>query len=307
MAFFAQKPTGLDELLNRPRSSPWQRFFEQPCVFLSRVLYIWRTPIPAQPLTNAVSVVCISDTHNSQPPVPNGDMLIHAGDLTQSGSLKELQTTIAWLHTLPHPIKIVVAGNHDLLLDASREDPTGHAAVERESLDWGDIIYLQNASTILTCANGRRLRIYGNPNSPRHGDWAFQYPRNLQTWDIPSEVDILVTHCPPQTHLDTPGSVGAPLGCAHLLREVWRVQPRLHVFGHVHGGAGTEWLQFDGLQSAYERAAVNGGVMNLVRTAVEFVRWMLRPAVEPMCLLVNAAMVGGLRDGERRPAVRVVI
>ncbi|PHH84668.1 hypothetical protein CDD83_1578 [Cordyceps sp. RAO-2017] len=43
------------------------------------------------------------------------------------------------------------------------------------------------------------------------------------------------------------------LGCPHLLREVWRVKPRLHVFGHVHSGYGTEPVHFDDLQLAYER------------------------------------------------------
>ncbi|KAL2177257.1 uncharacterized protein P884DRAFT_270139 [Thermothelomyces heterothallicus CBS 202.75] len=67
---------------------------------------------------DAVSVVCVSDTHNSQPVLPDGDVLIHAGDLTQSGSLRELQAALDWLRAQLHPVKIVVAGNRDLLLDA---------------------------------------------------------------------------------------------------------------------------------------------------------------------------------------------
>ena len=140
-----------------------------------------------QPVVDPVSVVCIADTHNSQSVLPRGDVLVHAGDLTQSGSLKELQSTLAWLSAQPRSVKVVIAGNHDLLLDASRDDKddgSGQtAAARREMLDWGDIISLENAETAAVCVNGRHLRIYGSPFSPCHGNWTFQYPRSKDVWE----------------------------------------------------------------------------------------------------------------------------
>lgn len=165
--------SGLDQLIHRPRPGLWQQFRVQPSVFLSRKLYTWYQAIPAKPLTNPVSIVCISDTHNSQSKLPDGDILIHVGDLTQSGSLKELEAALAWLRSQSHPTKIVVAGNHDLLLDAGRDGSTKQAASERATLDWGDITYLENEETTIVCANGRQLRVYGSPYSPRHGNWTF--------------------------------------------------------------------------------------------------------------------------------------
>ena len=38
-----------------------------------------------------------------------------------------------------------------------------------------------------------------------------------------------------------------------LLEEIWRVRPRLHVFGHVHSGHGREFVFWDEAQRAYER------------------------------------------------------
>lgn len=307
--FAGQGNTGLHALLHRPRPGLWEQFIAQPCMFLARQLYTRRQPVPAQPLVDPVSVVCISDTHNSQPALPEGDILIHAGDLTQSGSLRELQATLSWLQAQPHPIKIVIAGNHDLLLDASRDPQIATAentaASERALLNWGDIIYLENRATTVTCPNGRQLHIYGSPLSARHGNWAFQHARNEDVWagTVPQNVDVLVTHGPPRAHLDL-----LRFGCEHLLRELWRVRPRLHVFGHVHEGAGTEWLQFDELQAAYERTiSAGGGVWNLARTVLALLRIFLRPAAEAKCLLVNAAIVGGLRDDERRRPIKVVI
>lgn len=301
--FGSQKSTSLDSLLNRTRPSAWQQFLNQPCVFLAHKLYSWKPKTPAQPLTNPVSVVCVSDTHNAQPKLPDGDILIHAGDLTQSGSLQELQATVNWLRLQPHPTKIIIAGNHDLLLDANF--PQRRMSASGGAIDWGDIIYLQDSETTVTCNNGRQLHIYGSPYSPRHGNWAFQYPRSENFWDgkIPDNIDILITHGPPPAHLDL-----LRVGCIYLLKELWQVRPRLHVFGHVHEGSGMEWLYFDSLQHAYERTvASGGGVLNLAWTLKEFVQTIFHPATEAKCLLVNPAIVGGLRDDERRRPIRVII
>ncbi|QKX54747.1 uncharacterized protein TRUGW13939_01836 [Talaromyces rugulosus] len=309
MALFGKQNVGsLDALLNRPRSSSWQEFLKQPCVFLARKFYTWQSRIPTQPITTPISVVCVSDTHNSQPALPDGDVLIHAGDLTQSGSLTELKVTVDWLRAQPHPNKIVVAGNHDLCLDAnyhSAASSTHTSKAQDEYFDWGDIIYLQNSETTITCQNGRSIRIYGSPYSARHGNWAFQYPRSENIWkgEIPDDIDILITHGPPRAHLDL-----MTLGCVHLLQEVWRVRPRLHVFGHVHEGAGTEWLQFDALQDLYERTVVSGGgVWNVLRMIKELVPEFFKSPTEAKCQLVNPAIVGGLRDEKRRQPIRVTI
>jgi hypothetical protein len=42
------------------------------------------------------------------------------------------------------------------------------------------------------------------------------------------------------------------LGCPGLLAEIWKVKPRLHVFGHVHWGHGRQSVYWDGCQRAYE-------------------------------------------------------
>lgn len=98
---FGTRRTDLGVLLNRPRPNKWQQFWSKPCIFLAHFLYSLR-PITHEPPTNPISIVCISDTHNSQPHLPFGDVLIHAGDLTQSGSLGELKATVAWLKSQPH-------------------------------------------------------------------------------------------------------------------------------------------------------------------------------------------------------------
>lgn len=59
--------------------------------------------------------VCISDTHGYTPSeagfkLPAGDVLIHAGDLTNKGSLAEVRRTMDWILKTNFEMKIIVAG-----------------------------------------------------------------------------------------------------------------------------------------------------------------------------------------------------
>ena len=60
--------------------------------------------------------VCVSDTHNASPTgafkLPKGDVLIHAGDLTNQGSHMELRKAIDWIEKADFEEKIVIAGTN---------------------------------------------------------------------------------------------------------------------------------------------------------------------------------------------------
>ena len=47
-------------------------------------------------------------------------MLLHCGDFTMYSQEKEFRRFNEWVGTLPHPKKIVIAGNHERLLEESR-------------------------------------------------------------------------------------------------------------------------------------------------------------------------------------------
>ncbi|KAF3767718.1 hypothetical protein M406DRAFT_345585 [Cryphonectria parasitica EP155] len=197
----------------------------------------------------SIRIVCLSDTHDLiVPNVPDGDLLIHAGDLTNAGTVEDIQRQIDWLDSLPHRHKIVIAGNHDSWFDVRSRRPEDKTA--RRRVDFKRLHYLQNSSVSLDFADGRRLNIYGAADLPVCGgdEFAFQYPPQINPWAgrIPIDSDVLVTHTPPRWHRDL------GLGCPGLLGEVWRVRPRLHVFGHVHWGRGQESVYFDECQRAYE-------------------------------------------------------
>ena len=100
------------------------------------------------PTTRRTRIVCISDTHNSTVKLPKGDVLIHAGDLTNQGSYSEvrfspqtwkvvpvrhylrlcfnmflqLAKAVQWLEKADFEAKIVVAGNQIFPVDAQSPD-----------------------------------------------------------------------------------------------------------------------------------------------------------------------------------------
>jgi predicted phosphohydrolase len=59
--------------------------------------------------------VCLSDTHSkhSKIEVPDGDVLIHAGDFCHFGTPEESRDFLNWYSSLPHPHKLLIRGNHD--------------------------------------------------------------------------------------------------------------------------------------------------------------------------------------------------
>ncbi|PNS15733.1 hypothetical protein CAC42_4185 [Sphaceloma murrayae] len=246
-----------------------------PLKFLARTCHYLITSARANPKPGnpPISIVCISDTHSKTKNIPHGDVLIHAGDLTNAGTPKDIQAQIDWLSSLPHRHKICIAGNHDTWLDPRSRMHLPDADLSPGKLDWRDVTYLQHSSISLYFPShaGRRLKVYGAPQIPACGgsEFAFQYVRGQDAWSgtIPLDTDVLVTHTPPKYHLDLP--VG--LGCEHLLKEIWRVKPIVHIFGHVHAGRGQETLYWDGAQRAYEQACARSD--GVIATFLDVLLW----------------------------------
>lgn len=121
--------------------------------------YQTTSPTRASSVDETIRIVCISDTHNTHPTLPNGDILLHAGDLTQYGTFAELQNQLDWLRGQPHQTKIVIGGNHDLVLDASFVERYPDREVgRREDLEWGEVIYyrMRAPRSRFSCRGRRR-------------------------------------------------------------------------------------------------------------------------------------------------------
>lgn len=174
-------------------------------------------------------IICIADTHelHRQLEVPAGDLLIHAGDFTvfseQPSKYREFDQ---WLGSLPHTHKIVVPGNHEFFLEEPR-----HWAI------------IKNANLLVDSGvEVAGLRIWGSPVTPLYGGafgMSSSADRKRHWAKVPDDTDILITHGPPFGILDHASGSQRYEGCPELLEAVLRIEPRLHVFGHIHYGYGT--------------------------------------------------------------------
>lgn len=178
-------------------------------------------------------LVLISDTHNKHlemATLPEGDILIHAGDFSARGSLDELLSFNDWLGKISHRYKVLVSGNHDHCFQRTPDKA-------QELLT--NAIYLQDRLVEI-----EGLRLYGSPWQPWFFDWAFNLSRGSElraVWEkIPDQTDVLITHTPPYGILDTILN-GKKVGCEELATRVKQLRNlRLHVFGHIHEADGEE-------------------------------------------------------------------
>lgn len=179
-------------------------------------------------------IVAISDTHkmHSKVEVPDGDLLIHAGDMTGRGSMDDLYDFCEWLDKQPHPEKIVIAGNHDFCFQREK------TRQEAESMMTEVATYLRDSSTIID-----GIKFYGSPWQPDFCNWAFNLPRGEplnEKWNaIDNDTEVLITHGPPQGILDfCPGGNVGDVGL--LVRTTELDALRLHIFGHIHESYGVK-------------------------------------------------------------------
>lgn len=180
-----------------------------------------------------VRLVIIADTHglHDSLELPEGDVLIHAGDLTKRGAVPEVRAFDRYLGTLPFEHRIVIAGNHDFCFQQQPEEA-------RRLLT--NAVYLEDEAVVI-----RGIKFYGSPWQPWFFDWAFNLHRGApirEKWQlIPRNTDVLITHGPPAGFGDRTVS-GDKVGCEELSKVIEKVRPRVHAFGHIHEGYG-QWSE----------------------------------------------------------------
>ena len=184
-----------------------------------------------------MKILHISDTHGCHRrlhDLPHVDIVVHSGDFTMNGSEQEALDFLNWFCNLDYPQKVFICGNHDDCL-------YGGATID--GLD-GNVHYLCNSGVEICgikfygvsmfmqdCITDRQTRHYAN---------------------IPENTDILITHTPPFGILDFDDNIN--YGSEELLSRITIVQPRLHLFGHIHAQHGIKI--FNGITFS------NGAIMN---------------------------------------------
>lgn len=218
--------------------------------------------------------VVISDTHSLENKkdvrnvlrnLPKGDILLHAGDFTDTGKVSEIRNFIEFLADAKrekgYSRVVFIAGNHDTTVDINfyqgleswdkhnfgHWDEQNPELVQKMLSDLPEgIHYLQDQAMTI---NG--YTVYGSPWSPAFGHWAFNGSEDVlsEKWaQIPDQTDILMTHGPAYGHGDLVSIIVKSgygsrkilkhVGCPLLRDRISEIRPFIHLSGHIHEGYG---------------------------------------------------------------------
>lgn len=227
----------------------------------------------AAPLKNRINILHMSDTHSCHrqieqrfgPIPPDTDVLLHTGDMTNSGHDSELADFNLWIGELrqrmPHLHVICITGNHEFGACMS-------AIANGHNINPGELLnqqYFQaripNAKVLshceTICLNDWGVTIHGSSWVPW---WRADLPGGKPAADsqnvgahiyralvpdqvgqenyfdrIPIGVDILMVHCPPRNLLDClEGGMSSWGASDALLQRLFVSRPKCVLFGHVH-------------------------------------------------------------------------
>lgn len=188
-----------------------------------------------------MKIQAIADLHGKLPPdCAACDVLIVAGDICPDNQFTRRDRAVCghlqlswvegiflpWLRRQPARHYIAIWGNHDF----AGELPWG-LWPSCPSLSW-----LQDSDVEI-----EGVRFYGTPWTYTGWGWALELPtrdRAFKFAAIPKATDVLITHGPPHGCLDVVVT-GQSVGCPQLAQEIERVQPQLHIFGHIHESRGS--------------------------------------------------------------------
>jgi Icc-related predicted phosphoesterase len=192
-------------------------------------------------------ILCISDTHGLHKALgdlPEADVIVHAGDFCNRGSMEESLRALGWFNALPYKHRVVIAGNHDIFMDPGHLDyPSSESAIKAMLPVSEGFHYLNDSGATI-----EGVKFWGSPVQPEFFGWAFNRRRGdaiQKHWDlIPKDIQVLVTHGPAYGFVDECPNYKMPwvnekVGCNNLLQTIQKL-PNLkaHVCGHIHAAYG---------------------------------------------------------------------
>ncbi|CBZ26118.1 conserved hypothetical protein [Leishmania mexicana MHOM/GT/2001/U1103] len=286
-------PTALHSSLYGADPSPPVRSgeFELPSTYSLRKPLVYDIAELPPKSVSSLRLVIISDTHerHREMSVPNGDVLVHCGDIQEGlnfmRDVKAMLTDFsAWFtdNTLhPHPVKLIIAGNHDKAIAAMPTEDVRRL--------FAPAVYLCEDSVVVEPAN---VRFYGSPRSISNSRWspntAFQGKKAWKPFmfasarqeDGPAAVST-APRCSPEQPLRARFEGGTPGGpvdvlvvhqspdiprAHHSVEEqpvctyTQQVAPRrVLLCGHLHGAHGMHRLPVPELVRKSFRVATRDG------------------------------------------------
>ena len=201
-----------------------------------------------------MKIVALSDLHGSLPKiVPECDVVVIAGDILPLNIQRKIDESICWLcndfkdwaNNLECQKVIFIAGNHDFVFERFLENKFMNSAETEE------MIFEKNNNKIVYLCDSKYVwqdkTFYGFPWCPNLEKWAFyknetEMEKAVQL--IPNKLDVLITHCPPQstlqaTVLQQGWNYMTDFGCQELTTGLISKDINWCICGHIHSGKHT--------------------------------------------------------------------
>ena len=191
-------------------------------------------------------ICALSDLHGHLPKIEPCELVLLVGDIVPlniqfdnvESTLWFLDEFTKWIDSLPCDEVIMVAGNHDKLIE--RASFIIHAVESKTNFK---LTYLSGTTYEYVTKNLEHYKIYGSPFCHKFGNWAFMHDESYLEGlysQVPSDIDIWLTHDTPKIgNLDLlPPSLwnkeSLHAGGESLAKAIQTKQPKLVVCGHLH-------------------------------------------------------------------------
>lgn len=246
------------------------------------------------------------------------------------GGLSNYRRALESLASCAAEIKLVIPGNHNVSLDPQWWDENLDSDDEQDEPVRARALFslaeytrrgvrlLDEGTHEITLRDGRKLKAYASQYTPGFGGFAFGYGPEEDRFNgdkrsIPDDkgIDIVITHGPPKPldltsqddyRLDLGGGHGGNqqqhLGCPRLWQAIARVRPKMHCFGHIHEGHGTQIATFH-----HSKTATIKNVETAEKKGLPYISTTSAADGDNMTVLVNAAIMTHGDEENNKPWV----
>jgi len=205
--------------------------------------------------------VVLSDTHSLHDiitPLPQGPkhILIHCGDFTHMGTLDDTLDFNDWLGTLQYDHKFIISGNHERLCGDVREHHKFQDLLTNGYFVTHEFVKLEQFGGLTLFLSSWDKKASANSEESTEKELFLWNDVHLYREEGKEErgIDILITHQPPMGILDSTRL--SHRGSKEIGNLVKKIQPALHLFGHVHHGG--ESISSDPKKTSFINAANPG-------------------------------------------------
>lgn len=198
-----------------------------------------------------IQVTHVSDNHNRFPKLPDCDLLIHSGDMTDLGGKLELSNGLDWLSRAKAEMRILVPGNHDIGYDQYHYQGPKAEEVERR-IQEASLFYNVDISIndfLEVDIKNHKFTIGTCSYQPQFCGWAFNMPNSerdhLMQRLFNQEPDVMIVHAPPYGCMDK-NHMGERCGdmvLAQIILSRYKDKAKLPKYlfcGHIHQAKGFE-------------------------------------------------------------------